>query len=85
MSESDIAKLIEIVNEIKSNPDYSYQESHYIKDRFDPKRLKYFDIIIDGINYEIDALDNILSELRMLMNIELSHKLVLDSYNSLLK
>lgn len=42
----------EMVEKIKTNPDYKYNESHYATDKFDPKRLEYFDIIIDGEDFE---------------------------------
>lgn len=42
----------EMVEKIKNDPNYKYNESHYANDKFDPKRLEYFDIIIDGEEFE---------------------------------
>ena len=41
-----------MIEKIKSDSNYKYNESHYATDKFDPKRLEYFDIIIDGEQFE---------------------------------
>ena len=53
----------EIIEKIKTNPDYKYNESHYIKERFDPKRLEYVDVIIDGEEFEIHWKDGVYSKI----------------------
>lgn len=53
----------EIIEKIKTNPDYKYNESHYMKERFDPKRLEYVDVIIDGEEFEIHWKDGIYSKI----------------------
>ena len=41
-----------MVEEIKTDSNYKYNESHYSNDKFDPKRFEYFDIIIDNESFE---------------------------------
>ena len=53
----------EIINKIKANPEYKYNETHYVKDRFDPKRLEYVDVIIDGEEFEIYREDGVYSKI----------------------
>ena len=43
----------EIIDKIKSNNDYKYNNSHYTKEKFDPNRFNYLDLIIDNEQFEI--------------------------------
>ncbi len=63
----NLNKLNDLINEIKNNADYKYNESHYTKDRFDPKSLNYVDIVIDDEEFETDD-KNILSKLNDVIN-----------------
>lgn len=46
-------KVNNIINIIKLNIDYKYNEINYSKERFDQKRLRYYDLIIDNEEFEI--------------------------------
>ena len=49
-----INRFNELIDNIKSDINYKYNENHYSKDIFDPKYLNYMDIIIDNEEFETD-------------------------------
>lgn len=59
----ELETINEIIDIIKTNPNYKYNESHYSKEGFNIKRYEYYDVIIDGEEFEISVEDEILSEL----------------------
>lgn len=68
ISNDNKLKLNNIIKEIENNSDYKYNESHYKKDRFDPERLKYKDVIINNEEFEIKSDDNNINELLSIFN-----------------
>lgn len=78
-----IEKFDLYINSIKENPDYKYNESHYMKNRFDPKRLNYVDIIIDGEEFEMLSSDELIMNVFMLFDIQKYAEIFNQNYNSL--
>lgn len=82
----DWDKLIifnEMIEKIKTNPNYKYNETHYATDKFDPKRLEYFDIIIDGEEFETDSDEIFKTILHDVIDVEEISGLMDDYYQKL--
>lgn len=73
----------EMVEKIKTNPDYKYNESHYATDKFDPKRLEYFDIIIDGEEFESNSDEIFKTILHDVIDVEEISGIMDDYYHNL--
>lgn len=70
LENSELSRLNDIISIIKSEDSYTYSESHYVKDGFDPKYFDYVSVIIDGKEYEMKNDDKLLSELSSLTRFE---------------
>ncbi len=73
----------EMVEKIKTNPDYKYNESHYATDKFDPKSLEYFDIIIDGEEFESNSDEIFKTILHDVIDVEEISGIMDDYYHNL--
>lgn len=62
-NEEQFKYIYNIINVIKSNQDYKYNETHYTKEGFDFKKLRYYDVIIDNEEFEIPTDDKNIIEL----------------------
>lgn len=71
-----------LINQIQNDPNYVYNETHYSKDGFDPKRLNYMDIIINNQEYETDD-ENIFNTLNDIVNIKECSDLMEEFYQKL--
>jgi|GEM_PF-3233876 len=67
-SQNSINKIKIFVNTIQNNSDYVWNETHYSKTKFDFKRTSYFDITIDGNEYELLNENPLLEELLELVS-----------------
>lgn len=85
ITEEETTSIKQLLQTISSNPDYVYQESHYAKNKFDPKKFKYTDVSIDDKEYEILTQDEILTQLKTLIHYESVAELVLEAYNHMTK
>ena len=72
-----------MIKKIKSDPNYKYNESHYANDKFDPKRLEYFDIVIDGEEFESNDESVFSTLLHDVINVEEITALMDDYYQKL--
>lgn len=77
-----INKFNELITKIKNDRNYKYNETHYSKDKFDPKRLTYMDIIIDGEEYETDD-ESILDILNDIIDYKKINESTNDYYNKI--
>lgn len=74
-------ELIKILEEIKKDKKYKYNESHYKKEIFDINYLNYMDIIINNENYEAKFNDELILNLRKIINFKIANNAVYSSYN----
>lgn len=72
-----------MIEKIKTNPDYKYNETHYATDKFDPKRLEYFDITIDGEEFESNSDEIFKTILHDVIDVEEISGLMDDYYQKL--
>ena len=73
----------EMIKKIKNDPNYKYNKSHYANDKFDPKRLEYFDIVIDGEEFESNDESVFSTLLHDVINVEEITALMDDYYQKL--
>lgn len=86
MTEDKISKLNELISQISSNDDYVYNENHYSKDGFDPNKFNYYDVTINGVDYEISSKEEeLLSKLTEVINVKTSNEALYTAYNNLIK
>ena len=78
-------KANNIINIIKLNIDYKYNETHYSKERFDPKRLRYYDLIIDNEEFEIPTDDKNIIELLEIFEYKKVAEYVKSNYKNMLE
>jgi hypothetical protein len=57
VDDNKVKMFNDLIEKIKTNPDYKYNESHYAKVGFDHKKFKYADVIIDGEEFEVEPDD----------------------------
>ena len=81
MSEEEILKINEILDNIKSN----YQVYDKKEKTFSPEYLNYTDISINDVNYSIKKDDEILSKIRELIRYGFSAEAITNAYNCLTK
>lgn len=80
------SKLNELISQISSNDDYVYNENHYSKDGFDPNKFNYYDVTINGVDYEISSKEEeLLSKLTEVINVKTSNEALYTAYNNLIK
>ncbi len=86
LQENDMKKLDNMINNIKNDSNYLYNESHYKKDSFDFNRYNYVDITINGIDYEMSIKENktILNELKKVLKIEKIDKILENTLNNII-
>ena len=86
LKENDMQRLNNIINNIQSNSNYLYNESHYKKDSFDFNRYNYIDISINEINYELSVKDDesIINEINNLFKINKIDEILNNSINSII-
>lgn len=74
----------EIIDKIKSNNDYKYNNSHYTKEKFDPNRFNYLDLIIDNEQFEIHNNDVLYKRLfEDILEIEHFNKTINEDYQNI--
>jgi len=78
-------KVNNIVNVIISNPNYKYNETHYSKDRFDPKKLRYYDVIIDKEEFEVPTDDKNIIELLEIFEYKKVNEYIKFNYKNMLE
>lgn len=81
MSEEEILKINEILDNIKSN----YQVYDKKEKTFSPEYFNYTDISINDVNYSIKKDDEILSKIRELIRYGFSAEAISNAYNCLTK
>ncbi len=83
---NEIKELNNIVNNIRSNSNYMYNENHYKKDTFDFNRYNFIDVQINGKNYEISAKDDekLLNRLKDLFRINRIDKILKNAINDVI-
>ena len=81
MSEEEILKINEILDNIKSN----YQVYDKKEKTFSPEYFNYTDISINDVNYSIKKDDEILSKIRELIRYGFSAEAITNAYNCLTK
>ena len=81
MSEEEILKINEILDNIKSN----YQVYDKKEKTFSPEYLNFTDISINDVNYSIKKDDEILSKIRELIRYGFSAEAISNAYNCLTK
>ena len=71
IDDKSVEKLINIIETIKKNKNYVYNEKRFDVDKFDSNRYSYTDIFIDDNHYEISNRTdiNMLDDLKRLLNI----------------
>ena len=85
LSDTSKIRLDEIINEIKINSEYKYNETHYSKDSFSPKVLNYVDVLINEEEYEINVDSNILLELKVILKFNENNTEANKKYNEYLE
>jgi len=70
LNDDERENITSIINEIKSNDEYKYNETHYKKEGFDVKWLHYIDVIINGEEFELLNEDKKIEELLRLFKYE---------------
>ena len=85
ISNDNRIKVNNIVDAIKSNPDYKYNEMHYSKDRFDPKKLRYYDVIIDKEEFEVPTDDKNIIELLEIFEYKKVNEYIKFNYKNMLE
>ncbi len=81
MSQEEILKINEILDNIKSN----YQVYNKKEKTFSPEYFQYTDININGVNYSIKSDDEILSKIRELIRYGFSAEAISKAYDYLTK
>ena len=81
MSEEEILKINEILDNIKSN----YQVYDKKEKTFSPEYLNFTDISINDVNYSIKKDDEILSKIRELIRYGFSAEAISNAYDYLTK
>lgn len=86
LKENDIQKLNNITNNIQSNSNYLYNESHYKKDSFDFNRYNYIDISINETSYELSIKDDesIINEIKDLFRINKIDEILNGAINNII-
>lgn len=81
LNEEDIIKINDLISEIKNK----YQPYDVeLPRRSIPEYLKYTDLNINGVDYEINSEDEILSKLRILIKCDLANQTLAKSYDALI-
>ena len=86
LTENNIQELNNIINNIKNDSNYLYNENHYKKDSFDFNKFNYIDIAINEINYELSIKDdeNIIKEIKDLFKINKIDEILNHSINKII-
>lgn len=86
LTENNIQELNNIINIIKNDSNYLYNENHYKKDSFDFNKFNYIDIAINEINYELSIKDdeNIIKEIKDLFKINKIDEILNHSINKII-
>ena len=71
IEDKNIDKIIKIIETIKNNKNYVYNEKRFDVDKFDFNKYSYTDIFIDDNHYELSNRTdiNILDDLKTLLNV----------------
>ena len=71
IDDKNIDKIVAIIEKIKNNKNYIYNEKRFDVDKFDFNRYSYTDIFIDDNHYELSNRTdiNMLDDLKNLLNI----------------
>lgn len=83
---SDMEKIYNLVQNIQSNDDYLYNESHYRKDIFDFHKYSFIDVVINDKDYEIsmETDENLIKELHQVFKIPQIDKVLENTMNSII-
>lgn len=86
LTKNNIQRIVDITDNIQSNSNYLYNESHYKRDSFDFNRYNYIDILINETSYELSIKDDevIINEIKELLKINKIDEILNNSINNII-
>lgn len=84
INQYDKKEYFKIIEEIEKNKDYIYDVNKYDTTKLNLEYLKYLEVEIDGKKYEIKPNDDIMLNLRKIMNFDLVNNAIYSSYNNII-